>query len=404
MEMRKVSGLALLVALSWLAVLATHCPPAAAQTQSSEFQFLGQPGPHAVGLRVVNQYDRSRTFPSAVTESGKPSIDTAGPRPVQTLIWYPSSTSDGKPMTVGAYAQLSRSEIHFDRPDKSNAWTAKLAAYADVVLLAKIDAPMETGRFPLVVYAPGQSSVAWDNADICEYLASYGYVVVASPSLGKSTRDADDNLDDIEAEASDISFLISYASKLVDVDPSKVAVAGWSWGGISNLFAASRDNRVKALIAFDGSMRYYPGLIEQSGKIHPERMTIPLLFFTRGNLSLEDWDRYATAQNEGPSVLNAWTHGDFWTIHMLGMSHPQFSSMYQRASSQQKFDDNRMGDYDRHDVNVSYAWVARYTLGFLNAYLKSDAEERAFLKAIPAEQGVPKHFLTVDFRAAQDTH
>jgi dienelactone hydrolase len=401
MEMRKASGFALLIALSWFGVLATLCPPASAQTQSRGFQFLGQPGPYVVGLKIVNQYDRSRTFPPTTGANGKPPVDTAGPRPVQTLIWYPASASYGKSMTVGDYAQLSRSEIHFDRPDKSNAWTTKLAAYANVALLAKMDATMAAGRFPLVVYAPGQSSVAWDNADICEYLASHGYVVVASPSLGKSTRDADDNLDDIEAEATDISFLISYASTLVDVDPSKVAVAGWSWGGISNLFAASGDNRIKALIAFDGSMRYYPGLIKQSGKINPERMTIPLLFFTRGNLSLEDWNRYATAQNEGPSVLNAWTGGDLWTIHMLGMSHPQFSSMYQRASSQQKFDDNRMDDYDRHDVNVSYAWVARYTLGFLNAYLKSDAGELAFLKAITVENGVPKHFLTVDFRAAQ---
>jgi pimeloyl-ACP methyl ester carboxylesterase len=404
MEMRKASNVVALMALTWFAILLAQCPPALAQTQSDGFQFLGKSGPHSVGLKVVHQYDRSRAFGSTTGGNGDSSIGTAGPRPIQTLIWYPASASDGKPITVGNYAQLSRSEIHFDRPDKSNAWLEKLAAYADVALLAKIDAPMAKGRFPLVVYAPGQSSVAWDNADICEYLASHGYVVVASPSLGKSTRDADDNLDDIEAEATDISFLITYASTLVDVDSSKVAVAGWSWGGISNLFAASRDNRIKALIALDGSMRYYPGLIKQSGEIHPERMAIPLMFFTRGNLSLEDWSRYSTSQNEGPSVLNAWTRGDLWTIHMLGMSHPQFSSMYQRASSQQKFDDNRMDDYDRHDVNVSYAWVARYTLGFLNAYLKSDAAERSFLSGTPVEHGAPQHFMTVDFRAAQSKH
>lgn len=403
MDIRRTALLAPLIALCGLAVLTMHCPSALAQTQSEGFRFLGKPGPQAVGLKIVNQYDRSRTFPSTVKAGDKAPVGAAGPRPIQTLIWYPASAGRGKPMTVGDYAQLARSEIHFERPDASNEWTAKLAADAKVALLASVDAPMAAGRFPLVVYAPGQSSVAWDNADICEYLASHGYVVVASPSLGKSTRDADDNLDDIDAEATDISFLISYASTLADVDPSQVAVAGWSWGGISNLFAAARDNRIKALVAFDGSMRYYPGLIEQSGKIHPERMPIPLLFFARGNLSMEDWNRYATAQNEGPSVLNAWTAGDLWTVHMLGMSHPQFASMYQRASSQQKFDGNRMADYDRHDVNVSYAWVARYTLGFLNAYLKSDAGELAFLKAAPVENGVPKHFLTVDFRAAQST-
>ncbi len=304
-------------------------------------------------------------------------------------------------MTVGDYAQLAKTEVHFDRPDENNKWVSKLAGSAHAVLWAQYDAPMANGRFPLVIYAPGQSSVAWDNADLCEYLASHGYVVIASPSLGKSTRDADDNLDDIDAEAADISFLIDYAKSLPDVDMAKVAVAGWSWGGISNLFAATRDSRIKALVALDGSMRYYPGLIKKSGNIHPERMTIPLLFFSRGYLSLEDWNRYATADNEGPSVLNAWTHGDLWMIHMLGMSHPEFSSMYQRASSAQKFAENQMEDYGRSDANASYALVARYTLGFLDAYMKGDTGAVAFLNDSPVAHGAPKHFMSVDFRPAE---
>lgn len=148
-------------------------------------------------------------------------------------------------------------------------------------------------------------------------------------------------------------------------------------------------------------MRYYPGLIKKSGKIHPERMTVPLLFFSRGYLSLEDWNRYATADNEGPSVLDAWTRGDLWVIHMLGMSHPEFSSMYQRAASEQHFAENQMEDYGRDDANVSYALVARYTLGFLDAYMKDDGAEKMFLRDSPAAHGAPKHFIGVNFRAAQ---
>jgi hypothetical protein len=122
------------------------------------------------------------------------------------------------------------------------------------------------------------------------------------------------------------------------------------------LFAAARDNRIKALIAYDGSMRYYPGLVE-AGHVHPERMTLPLLFFTRGNLSLEDWDGYHGVGKDGSNVLNAWTHGDLWTIRMLGMSHPEFAS--------------------------------------------DDATAMTFLKSTPAENGVPKHFMSLNFRPAQ---
>lgn len=368
--------------------------------QPSPFRFLDTQGPYRVGLKVVDQYDRSRTFPCALEGVEKSSKKTCR-RPLQTLIWYPSSGGAGKPMTVGDYVRLAETEIRFNQPDKYNEWQSKLTTSARVRLRAVRDAPLAKGNFPVVIYAPGQSSVAWDNADLCEYLASHGYVVLASPSIGKSTRDADDNLGDIDAEARDISFLVSFAETLPDADISRVAVAGWSWGGISNLFAAARDNRIKGLIAFDGSMRYYPGLVEKAGYVHPERMTIPLLFFTRGNLSLEDWDSYHGVGKDGPNVLNAWTHGDLWTIRMLGMSHPEFASMYQRAESEQRFAENQVADYGRDDANVSYAWVARYTLGFLDAYLKDDASAMTFLKNTPAENGVPKHFMSSNFRVAQ---
>ncbi|WP_430391808.1 dienelactone hydrolase family protein [Dyella sp. 20L07] len=400
MQRRNVTQPFLAIGLSIATALIAYFPSARAQTQPTGFQFMAKPGPYAVGLKVVNQYDSSRKFPLQPASNDKLATENAGPRPIQTLIWYPALSDGGQAMSVGDYAQLAKAEIHFDRPDESNKWASKLDASKGATLWAQRNIPVANGRFPLVIYAPGQSSVAWDNADLCEYLASHGYVVIASPSLGKSTREADDNLDDIDAEVADISFLINYAKTLPYVDVSKVAIAGWSWGGISNLFAATRDSRIKALIALDGSMRYYPGLIQKSGTVHADRMTIPLLFFARGYLSLEDWSQYATADNEGPSVLNAWTHGDLWTVHMLGMSHPAFSSMYQRASSDQKFAENRMADYDRDDVNVSYAWVARYSLGFLNAYLKEDTAETTFLKNLPTANGVPKHFMTVDFRAA----
>ncbi|MFZ0520389.1 MAG: hypothetical protein WAL95_05170 [Candidatus Acidiferrales bacterium] len=315
-------------------------------------------------------------------------------------------------MTVGDYVQLADTEIHFNAPKehdehgengaKGNRWRALLKASFDIPLWAVRDAEPAKGRYPILVYAPSDSSVAWENADLCEYLASHGYVVLASPSMGESTRDMTDDLDGINAQARDVSFLVNYAKSLPDADSSEVAVVSWSWGGISSLFAAARDSRINALVELDGSMRYYPGLVKTAGDIHPERMTIPLLFFTR-NMSLEDLenDGVPPADKVGPNVLNAWIHGDLLTVNMLGMAHPEFSSMFQRRESAQRFAENQVADYGREDANTSYAWVARYTLGFLDAYLKHDASARAFLEKTPAENGVPKHFMSIQFRAAQ---
>ena len=370
-----------------------------AVSQTSSFQFLQKPGPYPVGLNVVDQYDHSRPYPaSSKILSTSPGGDIA--RSLQTLVWYPSLRSTNKPMTVGDYTQLADMEIHFDAPHpEQNRWRSLLKTSSEIPLWAVRDATPAKGQYPVLIYAPSDSSVSWENADLCEYLASFGYVVLASPSMGVSTRDMTDDLDGINAQAGDISFLITYARSLPDTDLSEVGVVSWSWGGISSLFASARDPRIDALVSVDGSMRYYPGLVKRAEDVHPERMTLPLLCFTR-NVSLEDLenDDAPPADKVGPNILNAWTHGDLLTVNMLGMAHSEFSSMFQRRESAQRFAENQVADYGRDDANASHAWVALYTLNFLNAYLKHDASAKALLERTPAENGVPKHFMGITFR------
>ena len=372
------------------------------------FQFTEKPGAHQVGLKVVEQYDYSRIYRHATDELGKP-YQGERARPLQTLIWYPAQKSSAKPMNVGDYGSLLATETSFGKPHLSadaKGWIAAMKPTLEMSLWAVRDAPPAPERFPVVIYAPSFSAMSWENADLCEYLASHGYVVLATPDMGVMTRNMTDDVAGINAQASDISFLIGYAQTLTNTDISKVAVAGFSWGGISNLFAAARDSRIGALVALDGSMRYYAGLVKQAGDVHPEQMTIPLLYFAQGEITLEDQARYFTqgSKSEGPNVLNAWTHGDLVTIHMLGLVHTEHSSMYQRNEDVWKqFAEGRKGDYEREDGITGYAWIARYTLQFLNAYLNQDAAAMAYLKKSPAENGVPRHFLTVKLRAGKDS-
>jgi tetratricopeptide (TPR) repeat protein len=358
-----------------------------------------------VGLKVVDQYDFSRTYRAKIDAEGKPTVGERA-RPLQTLIWYPAEKSGRKPMTVGDYSELLATETSFDRAELSPDWKQWIDAMKPTLkdsLWAVRDAKAVAGKFPLVIYAPSFSSMSWENVDLCEYLASHGFVVVASPDMGATSRGMTGDLVGVDAQARDISFLIGYAQTLPDTDMSEIGVAGFSWGGISNLFAAARDNRIDALVALDGSMRYYPGLVKDSGYVHPEEMTIPLLFFTQGAISLEEQAKYFTSKDsEGPNVLNAWTHGDLITVDDMALVHVEHSSVYQRNEDVWKhYSESRKGDYSRADGMVGYAWVARYTLEFLDAYLKQDAAAMAFLKKSPAENGVPLHMMTVDFRAAK---
>ena len=168
-------------------------------------------------------------------------------RPLQTLIWYPAQKCSGKPMTVGDYGELLGTETSFGRPHPwavLEQWLEDIKPTLKDSMWAVRDAPLLAGRFSVVIYAPSLSAMSWENGDLREYLASHGYVVAASPDMGASTREMTADVAGANAQARDISLLIGYAQSLPDTEMSEIAVAGFSMGGISNLFAAARDNRI----------------------------------------------------------------------------------------------------------------------------------------------------------------
>lgn len=370
-----------------------------AKAQSTEaFTFSEPPGLLPVGLQVVQQYERS----DGVSPSMQPKEQT---RPVQTLIWYPAQAVRAQSMTVAEYAKLLETETSFDKPVLTKDSAEILEGLTPALgshTRAFRDAPKQAGRYPVVIYAPSSAAPSWENADLCEYLASYGYVVIASP--GASGGPGVTDLTRANEQATDIAFLIDYARTLPDTDISTVAVLGFSWGGLSNLFAAARDSRIKALVGLDGSMRYESAVIQQAGDVHPSEMRIPLLYLSEGHFTMEEiastYDpRKGVHLN--PEALNDWTGGDCTIVYMLGLIHEEFSSLFQRDENVWKlFPENHKADYSRADGTVGYGLIALYTLNFLNAYLKHDVNGAAFLKRTPAENGAPLHTVQVSFRKA----
>ncbi|WP_157467995.1 hypothetical protein [Edaphobacter aggregans] len=170
------------------------------------------------------------------------------------------------------------------------------------------------------------------------------------------------------------------------------------------LFDAARDKRIHALVSLDGSFRYSPGTVQEAGDVHPDQIVIPLLAFSRAEETLESWDAMRQSKNQGglvPNVLNEWTHGDLLHVRLLAVSHIQFSSLYQRSDRLRREGPQFIpADYSLEEGAVSYNWMARYTLEFLNAYLNHDAAALLFLKRTPTENNVPKHLIAANFRAA----
>ncbi|WBS04643.1 dienelactone hydrolase family protein [Pseudoduganella sp. SL102] len=209
------------------------------------------------------------------------------------------------------------------------------------------DAPAQAGKFPVVIYAPSFSARATENADLCEYLASHGYIVLSSVSQGARQRSMTADIEGVETQAADIGWLIAQAGTLPHADAGRLAVAGFSWGGLANVVAAAKDDRIKALVSLDGSVRYFPQMVDGGksaiGYVTPARLAVPMLYMAQRPNSIEQSNQREKSTDF--SLLNRMTYAD---------------------------------TYD--------------------GYLKDDAAARAFMANKPVANGVPRHMVSLDAR------
>lgn len=368
----------------------------------SNFTALNPPGPHTVGLKVVEQYDHSRSYRGPTDPlTGKPLTGETA-RPIQTVIWYPAGKTSKPAMTVADYVKIGASDDDFGHTpaeraaleaqavQKATTWLSPERAKAelDAPMQAHRDAAAESGTFPVLIYAPSFGAGAIENADLCEYLASQGYVVIASPSVGQASRAMSPDLEGAETQASDIEFLIGYAHGLPQADTSHVAVIGYSWGGLSNVLAAAKDSRINALVSLSGSVRMFPQILKQAAYVTPTRTVAPLLFVASSPIDLEDLP--PTAPNHDTSPLNQMKYADVYFVKLAPLDHWNMNTVF----GQRLLGDGGYGDYNKDELSTATAWMETYVLRFLDAYLKSDAKSRAFLDLPAAQTGAPAHLLT----------
>jgi tetratricopeptide (TPR) repeat protein len=349
-------------------------------------------GPYGVGFRVVQQYDYARSYKDktdAVT--GKAYLGERA-RPVQTLVWYPAPKT-GTPLRYADYVRTEATDEVFARPEAEVAAfmaerrqlvTSKVGTKQAQVLLdhrmwAVPNAPTTPGKFPVVIYAAGGGGAAHEAADLCEYLASQGYVVLASRSLGTRTKDMNFDAEGLDTQARDIRFLLAYAHTLPQADIGHVAAVGWSWGGLANALAASQDSRIDAIVSFDGTKSR-----EDTKPVSRVRLTVPWLYVQRRSESVRELS--AKGMETTGILLNEAKHSDLYHVIMNPMEHVDFSTIALRIAPPEYFT-----DYSRAEIEAAYHWTCRYTLEFLNATLKSAATGQQFLARTPAQNGLPAH-------------
>lgn len=391
--------------MSRLLVITVLCSATLAHA-TNNFEFSNKPGPYTVGLKVHQQYDRSRVYKTRISLiTGKPTEGERA-RPMQILVWYPAQNG-GKVATFRDYLSLGATEGSFTyTQDEVRRVTDQLLAdrayrmpeaiaVSNQRMWAFKDAPEENGKFPVLIYAPSASASAAENPDLCEYLASQGYIVISSPSQGAHTRGMTINMEGLETQVADIAYLMSFAASLPQANIEKIAVAGYSWGGLANVVAAAKDNRIKALISLDGSVRYFPQLVDGRNDAVPyvdaAKIPIPFLYLARRPPSIEELNQHGNSTQF--SLINKMTYADVLIVTMHAMSHADFGSRELRLAP-----DSDFSDYTRAEVSKAYGSMAQYVHKFLDAYLKNDPQARDFIVGNPVNNGVPAHMITVDLR------
>ena len=202
-----------------------------------------------------------------------------------------------------------------------------------------------------------------------------------------------DDIQGIEAQAADIAFLANFAQTLPQADITKMAAAGFSWGGMANVFAAARSSRIKALVSLDGSIRFHPKIWGAASYVRPVHTPVPMLFLGARAPTAEAMER---DDKLGASYLNMMKFSDVYITTMQPMTHPDFSSWQLRFSR-----DSAFGDYQRADVLQAYRSGVLYVHQFLDAYLKNDGKALAFLKESPARHGIGPQVMSMEFAPAK---
>ncbi|WP_299684430.1 alpha/beta hydrolase [uncultured Dokdonia sp.] len=370
------------------------------QTSLQELQL--ENGTYTVGFNHYTAIDSTRTYiPKSDINA------TTVHRPIPISIWYPSDVTieNEQSLAILNYMEVLKEEEEWEHlpnyflldwfyykntPENQKHLKEKTTAFKDIT-------PAK-GNFPVIIYAASFQASSIENFALCELLASHGYIVIASPSRGSTSKRFKKLELAIETQARDLEFLVKEAAKVSNTDMNHIGTMGFSFGGLSNVLLQMRNTNIKANMSLDGTIRYRPDVIKGSPFYDIKKATIPFM-----HLAQKEIPKIIMEEKNIPDSLN--THftfydelitNDAYKIRLHDLSHSYFSTLgvlfQERDPKQDKSDP---------EIMASYKIATSYSLHFFNAYLKNNATSLAFITNTPQANHISEQLITIDSKKAQ---
>jgi len=360
-------------------------------------------GKYKVGFKHYTVSDSTRTY-RIHNEYNNQLIA----RPIPISIWYPAKIEDSNSerLTVLDYLEIFKEEEEWeDLPDYFLMdWfqhlpnTVQNKAHLSEKVNAFSNPKFLDRNFPVIVYASSYQASSIENFALFEYLASNGFVVISNPSRGTDTRWLEGaTTKDMETQSRDVEFLLKEIHRYNNIDLEKVALMGFSFGGLSNAITVMKNKNISAVVSLDGAERYNYSVLEKSPYFNLNRFDIPYIHFAQKEIPKEvlTTDKIPEELNYKFQLYDSLKYSNIYRYRFHDLAHSYFSSFGVLFANR----DKRQDKSDKK-IMASYNLLCQHTLQFLNATLKNEKKAIDFIKNEPVANGFSESLISKQTKKA----
>ncbi len=354
---------------------------------------------YIVGFQNKIIYDQTRpaVFNSLLNDNQNKNLSQ---RAMSMAIWYPASKTKAKSQiffkdyitNILAYSSNENEEDNFNagfdawfkdavyfgaKTDELKHLVKSLAAFPT---MAHWNAIPADGQFPIIVF-PSQIP---NISIMAEFLASHGFVVIASTLQGTTETQFDVSARGLQTAARDILFLIAEAKNLPFTDKDSVGVMGLGIIASSALLASMQQPSIQAYISLEGGIttQFEDDLLKESPFFDIVEMTIPMMII------------HAPHNAVKPEMINQYKYSDRQFLFFPKMKEFYFYNF----GLFEKYQTDILGKAPGDTYN-GFKWASYYVKNFFSAWLKNDDISKTLLGNNLEHNNVPDNLIELSFKS-----